>query len=99
MRFDKPPLSIPDPLAKLKGRGLHVSDDVAGRRLLRVIGKAKIACANAGQRAADHFADAGKMISLAKGAQREVVDVALTHSDEIQGNDLHGEMQIATTFK
>jgi abortive infection bacteriophage resistance protein len=38
MRFNKPPLSIPDQLAKLKGRGLQVPDDPEGRRLLRVIG-------------------------------------------------------------
>lgn len=43
-----------------------------------VIGKAKVACVNAGQRVEDHFADVGKMIDLAKGAQREVVDIALT---------------------
>lgn len=43
-----------------------------------VINRAKAACMNAGQNVADHFADVGKMIDLAKGAQREVVDVALT---------------------
>jgi DNA-damage-inducible protein D len=43
-----------------------------------VIAKAKTACTNAGQNVADHFADVGKMIDLGKGAQREVVDIALT---------------------
>jgi DNA-damage-inducible protein D len=45
---------------------------------LNVIEKAKKACENAGSDVADHFADVGKMINLAKGAQREVEDIALT---------------------
>lgn len=45
---------------------------------LNVIEKAKKACENAGGNIADHFADVGKMINLAKGAQREVEDIALT---------------------
>jgi len=45
---------------------------------LNVIEKAKKACENAGSDIADHFADVGKMINLAKGAQREVEDIALT---------------------
>lgn len=48
------------------------------RRFEEVIERAKIACANAGQSVEDHFADAGKMIELGKGAQREVSDIALT---------------------
>jgi DNA-damage-inducible protein D len=43
-----------------------------------VILKAKEGCGNAGVKVSDHFADIGKMIELAKGAQREVEDVALT---------------------
>jgi DNA-damage-inducible protein D len=43
-----------------------------------VIDKAKTACEKAGQAVPDHFADVGKMIDLAKGAQREVDDLALT---------------------
>jgi abortive infection bacteriophage resistance protein len=38
MRFDKPPLPLLDQLAKLKSRGLQVTDEDAGRTLLRVIG-------------------------------------------------------------
>ncbi len=45
---------------------------------LGVISKAKIACQNTGHKVLDHFADAGKMISLGKGAQREVTDIMLT---------------------
>jgi DNA-damage-inducible protein D len=43
-----------------------------------VIEKAQNAAMNAGINAGDHFADIGKMIKIAKGAQREVEDVALT---------------------
>ena len=48
------------------------------RSFEQVIDKAKTACANAGQRVEDHFADVGKMIGLAKGATREINDLALT---------------------
>jgi len=40
--------------------------------------KAKQACKNAGEDIGDHFVDITKMIELAKGAQREVEDYALT---------------------
>ena len=45
---------------------------------VKVINKAKIACENSEIKVSDHFADVGKMIGLAKGAQREVEDMALT---------------------
>lgn len=45
---------------------------------LKVIDKAKSSCEKSGASVSDHFADIGKMIELAKGAQREVVDYALT---------------------
>lgn len=45
---------------------------------LNVIDKAKKACEQSGGAISDHFADIGKMIELAKGAQREVSDIALT---------------------
>ena len=48
------------------------------RNFEAVIDKAKMACEKAGQAVADHFADVSKMIDLAKGAQREVDDLALT---------------------
>lgn len=42
------------------------------------ISKAKKACENAGVKVSDHFRDITKMIELAKGAKREVGDIALT---------------------
>ncbi|MDR1424502.1 MAG: DNA damage-inducible protein D [Azoarcus sp.] len=48
------------------------------RNFEAVIDKAKIACEKAGQAVEDHFADVSKMIGLAKGARREVEDLALT---------------------
>ena len=42
------------------------------------ISKARKACENAGSDVNDHFRDITKMIALAKGAQREVEDIALT---------------------
>ncbi|KUJ57595.1 DNA damage-inducible protein D [Chryseobacterium aquaticum] len=45
---------------------------------VKVIEKAKKACENSGAIISDHFADVGKMIELAKGAQREISDIALT---------------------
>ena len=48
------------------------------RNFLKVIDKAKDACNNAGEQVSDHFVDVNKMIDLAKGAQREIEDVALT---------------------
>lgn len=45
---------------------------------IKVVDKAKIACLNSGIELLDHFAETGKMIDLAKGAQRQLVDYALT---------------------
>lgn len=48
------------------------------RNFLKVIEKAKAACQNAGVLESDHFVEVNKMIDLAKGAQREIEDIALT---------------------
>jgi DNA-damage-inducible protein D len=48
------------------------------KNFVKVVAKAKKACENAGELISDHFADIGKMILLAKGAQREIEDIALT---------------------
>ena len=48
------------------------------RNFLKVIDKAKDACTNAGEALKDHFVEVNKMIDIAKGAQREIEDVALT---------------------
>lgn len=44
----------------------------------KVIDKAKTACESSGIGVTHHFPDIRKMIDLAKGAQREIFDVALT---------------------
>lgn len=48
------------------------------RNFLSIVGKAKEACENSGGHIVEHFAAISKMIPLAKGAQREVEDLALT---------------------
>jgi DNA-damage-inducible protein D len=45
---------------------------------LNAINRSKKACEIAGSNVADHFRDITKMITIAKGAQREVDDIALT---------------------
>jgi len=45
---------------------------------LHVIEKAKEACKASGEKGSDHFADIEKMINLAKGAKRQIEDIALT---------------------
>ncbi|MBX3042096.1 MAG: DNA damage-inducible protein D [Candidatus Kapabacteria bacterium] len=48
------------------------------RNFENAIEKAKTSCKNANESVSDHFADVSKMIELAKGAQREISDIALT---------------------
>ena len=48
------------------------------RRFQESIVRAKTACEASGLDVEDHFADVGKMITLAKGAQREITDVKLS---------------------
>ena len=48
------------------------------RNFLKVIDKAKSACTNAGEELKYQFVDVNKLIDLAKGAKREIDDIALT---------------------
>lgn len=48
------------------------------RNFTAVISKARTACEISGHLASDHFVDVNKMITLPKGAQREVPDLMLT---------------------
>jgi DNA-damage-inducible protein D len=67
-----------------------------------VIQKAKDSCANAGLSIPDHFTDIGKMIELAKGAQRSVEDIALTryacYLIAQNGDPLKDEIAFAQTY-
>jgi len=44
----------------------------------KVIQKAKESCLNAGENISDHFPDLRKTIPMPKGAEKEIVDIALT---------------------
>jgi DNA-damage-inducible protein D len=48
------------------------------RNFEQVIGKARTACFNSGQRIDDHFVDVTEMIGLPKGAKREVKTICLS---------------------
>ena len=45
---------------------------------MKVLEKARASCKNSGVVLNDHFAEIGKMIEIAKGAKRQLVDFALT---------------------
>ncbi len=48
------------------------------RRFADAIERAKLACENSGFEVEDHFADAGKMVEIGSGAEREVDDYMLS---------------------
>ncbi|MDE6050844.1 MAG: DNA damage-inducible protein D [Paramuribaculum sp.] len=47
-------------------------------RFKDVLVRAKESCENAGEQILDHFADAGKMVKVGSGAERQVEDIMLT---------------------
>lgn len=48
------------------------------RNFIKVINKAKEACANVGQNIEDHFVGVNKMVKLGSGAERQIDDIMLT---------------------
>jgi len=72
------------------------------RNFIKVIDKAKEACRNVGERVCDHFVESNKMIELAKGAQREVEDIALTryacYLIAQNGDSFKNEIAFAQTY-
>jgi DNA-damage-inducible protein D len=72
------------------------------RNFIKVIDKAKDACRNVGEKIPDHFVDSNKMIDLAKGAQREVEDIALTryacYLIAQNGDPIKNEIAFAQTY-
>ncbi|WP_290735360.1 MULTISPECIES: hypothetical protein [unclassified Fibrobacter] len=48
------------------------------RNFEKGVKRAKEACSASGFAETDHFADVGKMTTLAKGAQREITDIKLS---------------------
>lgn len=69
---------------------------------LNVIDKAKESFKNSGVIVSDHFAEIGKMIDLAKGAQRTIEDIALTryacYLIAQNGNAAKSEIAFAQTY-
>src|SRR4051812_39869675 len=48
------------------------------RNFLKVVNKARLACANSGLAPADHLGDVNEMVSIGSGARRKVADVHLS---------------------
>lgn len=69
---------------------------------MNVLDKAQKACRIAGGVVSDHFADVGKMIELAKGAHRQIEDIALSryacYLVAQNGNPAKAEIAFAQTY-
>jgi DNA-damage-inducible protein D len=72
------------------------------RNFLKVVEKAKTACANAGFSIADHFVDVNKMVPLGSGAEREIDDIALSryacYLIAQNGDPVKSEIAFAQTY-
>lgn len=72
------------------------------RNFLNVIEKAKVACANSGEQAENHFVDITKMVKIGFGTEREVEDIALTryacYLVAQNGNPAKAEVAFAQTY-
>lgn len=72
------------------------------RNFLNVIDKAKVACANSGEQAENHFVDITKMVKIGSGTEREVDDIALTRYGcylvAQNGNPAKSEVAFAQTY-
>ncbi|WP_244511821.1 hypothetical protein [Flavobacterium anhuiense] len=58
----------------------HLLDYTKWDNFVGVISKAKTACEISGESIDNHFADVGKMVSIASGPQKEIQDI-IRHSD------------------
>lgn len=80
----------------------HIFNYTDWRNFLKVIDKAKEACKNSDNTVSDHFVEVNKMIELAKGAQREIEDIALTryacYLIAQNGNAAKAEIAFAQTY-
>ncbi|MER8783167.1 DNA damage-inducible protein D [Mesorhizobium sp. M1006] len=69
---------------------------------LTVVDKARDACSSSGNATSDHFAGVGKMISLGKGAEREIDDIVLSryasYLTALNGDARKQEVAFAQTY-
>jgi DNA-damage-inducible protein D len=57
---------------------------------IKVIDKAKIACANAKQEVFDHFLNVRKMVDLGSGAKREIEDIITIKAKDFAKSKIGG---------